>query len=66
MKHITDANAKTTSSSESLRDALLRDTLTRVPENDYSTFQLVLNNLQSYVEVVHHQGYSADLMQCKG
>ncbi|KAF7363482.1 hypothetical protein MSAN_01004100 [Mycena sanguinolenta] len=51
---------------ESLRDVLLRDTLPRAAESDNTTFQIVLNNLQTYVEVVHHQGYSADLMSFVG
>lgn len=50
---------------ESLRDVLLRDTLSRATENDQTTFQIVLNNLQTFVEVVHHQGYSSDLMTCQ-
>lgn len=65
LKHITDSNAKSAGSPESLRDALLRDTLVRALENDQSTFQIVLNNLRDFVEVVYHQGYSADLMQCE-
>jgi hypothetical protein len=30
-----------------------------------SVFQLVLDNLNTYVEVVHHSGYSPSLMQCE-
>ena len=65
LKEITDANARLSPASpESLRDLLLRDTLPRAAENDHTTFQTVLNNLQTFVEVVHHQGYSVDLMTC--
>ncbi|KAJ6630829.1 hypothetical protein B0H10DRAFT_1938967 [Mycena sp. CBHHK59/15] len=63
LKEIMDANAKLTHPpAESLRDMLLRDSLPRATENDHTTFQNVLNNLQTFVEVVHHQGYSPDLM----
>ncbi|KAJ7235476.1 hypothetical protein B0H12DRAFT_1141671 [Mycena haematopus] len=67
LKEITDVNAKLTPApAESLRDILLRDTLPRAAENDNTTFQVVLNNVQTYVEVVHHQGYSVDLMSFVG
>jgi hypothetical protein len=66
LKEITDANARLSpTSAESLRDILLRDTLPRAAENDHITFQIVLNNLQTFVEVVHHQGYSSDHMACQ-
>lgn len=66
LKEITDANARLTPApAESLRDILLRDTLPRAAENDHTTFQAVLNNVQTFVEVVHHQMYSPDLMACE-
>ncbi|KAJ7109404.1 hypothetical protein C8R44DRAFT_286771 [Mycena epipterygia] len=67
LKEITDANARLVPApAESLRDVLLRDTLSRAAENDHTAFQIVLNNLQTFVEVVHHQGYSSDLMTFVG
>ncbi|KAJ7452375.1 hypothetical protein B0H11DRAFT_2327847, partial [Mycena galericulata] len=67
LKEITDANARLSPvPGESLRDVLLRDTLPRAVENDHTTFQAVLNNIQIFVEVVHHQGYSSDLMTFVG
>ncbi|KAJ7111596.1 hypothetical protein C8R43DRAFT_935944 [Mycena crocata] len=64
LKEIADANARVSPApAESLRDILLRDTLPRAAENDQ--FQTVLNNLQTYIEVVHHQGYGIDLIACK-
>jgi hypothetical protein len=64
LKHATDGSAKASpSSTESLRDALLRDTFSRAADNDPDTFQNVLDNLNTYVEVVHHKGYSTELMQ---
>ena len=65
MKQVVDANSKNASPTiEPLRVAILRDTLTRSAEIDQGAFQTVLDNLQSYVEVVHHQDYSAELMSC--
>ncbi|KAF7338262.1 hypothetical protein MVEN_02051500 [Mycena venus] len=67
LKEIADVNARQTAvSAESLRDILLRDTLPRAAENDHTSFQTVLNNIQTFVEVVHHQGYSAELMTFVG
>ncbi|KAJ6502509.1 hypothetical protein C8R45DRAFT_976826 [Mycena sanguinolenta] len=67
LKEVTDGGVKLTPvPAENLRDILLRDTLPRAAENDSTTFQTVLNNLQTYVEVVHYQGYSADLMSFVG
>ncbi|KAJ7685226.1 hypothetical protein DFH06DRAFT_1157872 [Mycena polygramma] len=67
VKEITDADARLTpASEENLRDTLLRDTLARAVENDHTTFQIVLNNLHTFVEVVHHQGYSSELMTFVG
>ncbi|KAJ7709877.1 hypothetical protein B0H17DRAFT_1029591 [Mycena rosella] len=62
LKEITDANARLSSTPESLRDVLLRDTLPRAVESDHTTLQIVLNNLQTFIETVHHQGYNPDLM----
>lgn len=63
LKQITDANAKS-NPSETLRDLLLRDSLPRISENDQSNLQIALNNLHSYIDAVHHKGYSPDLMHC--
>jgi hypothetical protein len=61
-----DVNAKLTPPlSESLRDALLRDSLSRAVDCDKDSFQVVLNNLQQYIAVVHHERYSKDLMLSK-
>ncbi|KAJ7774854.1 hypothetical protein B0H16DRAFT_1508657 [Mycena metata] len=65
LKEITDAKARH-ASSETLRDVLLRDTFPRAAENDHTTFQIVLGNIQTYVEMVHHQGYSSELMTFVG
>ncbi|KAK0197058.1 hypothetical protein F5146DRAFT_1099379 [Armillaria mellea] len=67
LKQVTDANAKTSPKpSTSLRESLLRDTFPRAVETDQAAFQALLKNLQSYIEVVYHQGYSLDLMSFVG
>jgi hypothetical protein len=53
------------SSAESLRDALLREAISNVVDNDSKICHIVLNNINTYIEVVHHQAYTADLMQGK-
>jgi hypothetical protein len=60
LKQITDTNPE----AESMRDFLLRDTLARAAENDYASFQPVINNLQTYIEVVHHENYNTEAMRC--
>jgi hypothetical protein len=66
LKHIMDWNAKHSSTlQESIREAVLRDTLARAGENEIDTFQIVLNNLLTYVEVVYHTDYNADLIKCE-
>ncbi|CCM02372.1 uncharacterized protein FIBRA_04467 [Fibroporia radiculosa] len=54
------------STRSSLNDTLLRDTLARSLENDSETFQLVIENLATFVEVVHHADYSSDMLQSVG
>ena len=50
----------------SLRDALLYDTLSRtVPDNESESYQQILNNLDNFIETVHHSAYGADLLQCE-
>ncbi|KAJ8700118.1 hypothetical protein PTI98_003174 [Pleurotus ostreatus] len=64
IKQLTDAHAKP--STRHLREVLLRDTLMKAIESDRESFQHVLFNLQSYVDVVHHENYTAELMQFVG
>ena len=50
----------------SLRDALLYDTLSRAaPDSEGEAHQSILNNLNHYVEIVHHSSYNAELLQCE-
>lgn len=64
VKYITDTNIKSVSF-DNLRDELLQEAISSVADSDYKVCQITLNNISTYVEVVHHQGYSAELMQSK-
>ncbi|CAK5277405.1 unnamed protein product [Mycena citricolor] len=65
VKDITDAKARQ-AVGETLRETLLRDTLPRIAENDAATIQTMMGNVLTFMEVVHHQNYSADLMAFVG
>ena len=43
----------------------MRDTLTRAVEGDDEALQLIIDNVNTYVEVVHHTDYTLALMQCE-
>ncbi|EPQ58100.1 hypothetical protein GLOTRDRAFT_72136 [Gloeophyllum trabeum ATCC 11539] len=62
LRDITDANAKTVRNEETLREVLLFDTLGRAHENDRRHLQVVVNNLNRYVEIVHHEDCTSELM----
>lgn len=47
-----------------LRETLLRDALSRCVDNDSDSFQLVVDNIGKYVEIVYHSQFSLDLLQC--
>lgn len=49
----------------SLKDALLQDTLSRAPDNEAEYYQLVLDNLCSFVEAAQISHLSADVLQCE-
>ncbi|KAG6850997.1 hypothetical protein H0H93_004484 [Arthromyces matolae] len=49
-----------------IHDLLLRDAFTRVSDADSAGYQNVLNNIQTYVEVVYHENYSVDTLQFAG
>ncbi len=68
LRQVIDNNAKTSPQPgiEPLRERLLRDTLPRAVDTNQADFQTMLNNLLTYVEVVYHQGYSAEMMMCTG
>ena len=37
----------------------------RAVENDEDTYQQVVTNVKSFVEIVYHDGYNSDMMQCE-
>ncbi|TFY64018.1 hypothetical protein EVJ58_g2900 [Rhodofomes roseus] len=49
-----------------LMDKLLRDTMTRSLDNDPESFQSVVDNVCTYVDVVHNTGYSTEMLQAVG
>ena len=63
LRNILERGAVPAADGESLGNALLRDTLTRAVDNDLASFQQVLDNLNTFIEAVHHSGFSAELMQ---
>jgi len=68
-RFIGETPTKTFSSSSTysrLREALLRDVLSRSVDNDAETFQLVVDNVGKYVEIVYHSQYSSDFLQFVG
>ncbi len=68
IKHVTAPHVKAEHNPyphENLRDALLRDTLSRAVEGDDESLQVVVDNINTYIEVVHHAEYTLALMQCK-
>ncbi|KAF9482782.1 hypothetical protein BDN70DRAFT_800871 [Pholiota conissans] len=46
----------------SICDSLLRDTLNRAVDCDSQSFQMVLQNVLNFIQVVYFQGYSQSLM----
>jgi hypothetical protein len=50
---------------EDMKKTLLDEVLPKVVEFDRDSFQIALNNLSTYVEVVYREGYSADTVKCE-
>jgi len=63
LRNILERSVIPAANEDALGDALLRDTLTRAVDNDLASFQQVLDNLNTFIEAVHHSGFSANLMQ---
>ncbi|KAI0928528.1 hypothetical protein AcW1_005746 [Taiwanofungus camphoratus] len=51
---------------DNLGNALLQDTLMRSVENEMGSYQTVIENVCTYVDVVHHTDLSSDMMQYVG
>lgn len=49
-------------SSSSLSDELLQDTFARSPETDTALLQDLFHNLQYFVDIVHDDRYSSELL----
>ena len=62
LRNILERSVIPVTNGDTLGNALLRDTLTRAVDNDLASFQQVLDNLNTFIEVVHHSGFSAELM----
>ena len=63
IKMVTDMPSKTLQP-VSLAESLLRDLFGRGPETEPVVFQTLLGNMQSYLEIVTHQNFSKELMNC--
>ncbi len=48
-----------------LKKALLDEVLPKVVDFDRDSFQIALNNLSVYIEVVYREGYAADTVKCE-
>ncbi|KAF5358295.1 hypothetical protein D9756_001552 [Leucocoprinus leucothites] len=53
-------------STSTLKDDLLWDTLMRLQETEIMSSQDFLSNLQTFVDVIHHEHYNADTMSLFG
>ena len=62
LRNILERSVIPVTNGDTLGNALLRDTLTRAVDNDLASFQQVLDNLNTFIEAVHHSGFSAELM----
>lgn len=63
MKHNAKLKADSAVEGETIKDSVVRDTLTRMFEVQTNSTPLALQNLRTYIETVHHQGYSETLME---
>lgn len=66
IRHIMARNARSHHGQGPLRDAVLRDTLNHLVAHPNDPQQkTALENLQFYIEIVHHQSYPLDLLLCE-
>lgn len=61
VKNITSKSK--TQSLDGLRDALLRDALQNAADNEPKVCEIMLGNIHTYIEVAHHEHYTAEMMQ---
>jgi hypothetical protein len=64
LRLMNSASAQTAVPDETLRDSIVRDTLSKVAANaNDRAVPDVLHNLEKYVAMCHHQSYPASLIQ---
>ncbi|KAI0273752.1 hypothetical protein BC834DRAFT_227074 [Gloeopeniophorella convolvens] len=63
LQSCTDNKPRNSLGSQGLRDALLRDTVSRMVESDTDSFKLVMQNLNHFVENVHNEAYDPGLLR---
>ncbi|KDQ07904.1 hypothetical protein BOTBODRAFT_180257 [Botryobasidium botryosum FD-172 SS1] len=66
MKDNAKAHISSAVDGETLKDSVLRDSLGRLFERRDQPISVILRNLATYVETVHHQAYSPRLIQAVG
>ncbi|KAH9180668.1 hypothetical protein EDB89DRAFT_1920409 [Lactarius sanguifluus] len=63
LRTCTDNKTRSSPESQGLRDILLRDTASRIVENDPESFKLVMHNLSLFIEKVHTSAYDPGLVR---
>ncbi|KAH9079531.1 hypothetical protein EDB83DRAFT_2343143 [Lactarius deliciosus] len=63
LRTCTDTKTRSSPESQGLRDILLRDTASRIVENDPESFKLVMHNLSLFIEKVHTGAYDPGLVR---
>lgn len=66
LRTCTENKARSSPESQGLRDILLRDTASRIVENDAESFKSVMHNLSLFVEKVHTGAYDPGLVRHMG
>ncbi|KAI9446343.1 hypothetical protein H4582DRAFT_1905062 [Lactarius indigo] len=63
LRTCTENKIRSSPESQGLRDILLRDTASRIVENDPESFKLVMHNLSLFIEKVHTGAYDPGLVR---
>ncbi|KAH9050659.1 hypothetical protein EDB84DRAFT_1666282 [Lactarius hengduanensis] len=63
LRTCTENKTRSSPESQGLRDILLRDTASRIVENDPESFKLVMHNLSLFIEKVHTGAYDPGLVR---
>ncbi|KAI0302159.1 hypothetical protein BC826DRAFT_987563 [Russula brevipes] len=62
LRSCTENSSRSSPESKSLRDILLRDSISRIVENDAESFKLVTHNLSLFMDKVHNGAYDPGLV----